>query len=72
MSIDQPSQPKKIGGFEKYEIDSAADTLIRAEEIKADMKLFPLAMKAVKTKATAAEKAASVRKKLADAFPRGR
>jgi len=67
--MDRPHQPKKTGGFEKYEIDSAADSLIRAEEIRADSKLHPLAMRAVKAKAVAAERAASIRKKLAAAFP---
>lgn len=65
LSVDAT---KKIGGFAEYEIDSAADTLIRAEEVKADKKLYPLAMKKVKEKAKAATKAAEIKQKLADVF----
>ena len=36
-------KPKKIAGFEKYEVESAADTLIRAEEIRLQPKLFKAA-----------------------------
>ena len=53
---------KKIGGFDKYEVESAADTLIRAEEIRLQPKLFTavkglilrkkIATAAVKLKAT--------------------
>lgn len=31
---------QSIGGIEKYEVINAADTLIRAEEIKADRKMM--------------------------------
>ena len=37
---------KKINGFEKYEIESAAEALMRAIKIRKDPKLFPLAQKA--------------------------
>lgn len=64
------ARPKKINGYDHYEIESAADSLIRAEEIRNNPKLYPLAMKEVQKKAAAAQQAANVRKKLAAAFPR--
>ena len=67
---------KKIGGFERYEVESAANTLIRAKEIEMDKKLFPLAVKMVKEKANAALAVARAKKGLAETFtstpPRGK
>ncbi len=42
----KPVKDKKINGFDEFEIDDAARTLLRAEEIKQDPKL----MEAVKPK----------------------
>lgn len=42
--MSQPVNPvtgEKKGPPDKYEIESAADTLLRAEQIKADKKLMP-------------------------------
>jgi len=57
---------------EKWEIESAAESVIRAEEIKADKKMWPKVQKELKRKAAAARRAAlatSVGKKLKDTFP---
>jgi len=62
------SHSKKIGGFERYEVESAADTLIRAKEIEQDKKLFPLAVKMVKEKADVAMAVARAKKGLAETF----
>lgn len=43
--------------YEDYEIESAADTLIRAEEIRKDEGLYKLAAAGVKKKADAANAA---------------
>lgn len=45
---------KKIDGFERYEVENAADTLIRAEEIRLQPKLFKAARKFVIRKKVAA------------------
>ena len=48
------SHPEKIGGFERYEVENAADSLIRAEEIRLQPKLFGVAKKFVIRKRMAA------------------
>ncbi len=41
--------PKKIQGYEKYEIEAAADTLVRAETMRMkDTKLYKLALDELK------------------------
>lgn len=45
---------KKIDGFDEYKVMSAADSLIRAEEIKLEPKLFNAAKKFVVRKRMAA------------------
>lgn len=63
------SEPKTD---EKWEIESAADAIIRAEEIKADKKMWPKVQKELKRKAAAAKRAAlvnQVRGKMQKAFP---
>lgn len=60
---------KKVDGYEKYEIESAARTLIEAKEIEGDSKLYPLAKKQLKKQAAAAlaaAKEANVEAKVAD------
>lgn len=47
-------EPKKIDGFEKYEVENAADALIQAEEIRLQPKLFKVARKFVIRKRMAA------------------
>lgn len=57
---------------DKWEIESAADAIIRAEEIKADKKMWPRVQKELKRKAAAARRAAlvnQVRGKMVKAFP---
>jgi len=48
---------KKINGFEKYEIESAARTLIEAEEIRRKPKLYVLAKKEVQRQIVAGQAA---------------
>lgn len=43
--VEAPESPKKIDGFEQYEIDSAARTLLEAEEIKMNPKLMKHVLK---------------------------
>ena len=46
-----------IDGIEKYKVEAAAETLIRAEEIKLDKKLLAAARKVINQKYLAASKA---------------
>lgn len=48
----------KIDGIDKWQVESAAETLIRANEIKADPKLLKAAHKVLMSKAAAATNAA--------------
>jgi hypothetical protein len=50
-------KPKKIDGFDEWEVNNAADTLIRAEEIKANKKLFNAASKVISKKLIAVQAA---------------
>lgn len=62
---------KKVSGFDKYDIEDAARTLIRAIEIKKKPKLFALAKKEALKQAKLAEAAAleeKVNAKLAQTF----
>lgn len=62
---------KKIDGFDKYEIESAARTLMGAIEIRRKPKLFALAKKEATKQAKLAEAAALEKKvnaKLAQTF----
>jgi hypothetical protein len=51
----QPAEkmPKKKSGFDKWEIDSAVDTLLRAEEIKQNAALMKEVKKKMNDKAKA-------------------
>ena len=53
------AQPKveTIDGIEKYKVENAADTLIRAEEIKQDSKLLKAARGLINKKLIAAQQA---------------
>jgi len=53
---------KKIGGFDKYEVESAARTLIEAEGIKVKPKFFAVVIKEVEKQAAAAQRAALEKK----------
>lgn len=56
----------------KWEIESAADTLIRAAEIRSDKKLYPKVKRELKRKAAVAHRAAleaRVAGKMREAFP---
>ena len=66
---------KKINGFHKYEIESAARTLMEAIKVRKDPKLFPLAKKAAAKMAEEAEAAALEKKvnaKLVQTFGKGK
>lgn len=58
--IDKES--KKIGGFDKWEVESAARTLIEAQEIKAKPKFFAVVQAECDRQAEAALKAANEKK----------
>lgn len=47
----------KIDGIDKYKVENAADTLIRAEEIKRDKKLLTAARKVINQKLIATQAA---------------
>jgi hypothetical protein len=47
----------KIDGIDKWEVESAADTIARAMEIKNDKKLFKAALKVLKQKKKSTEQA---------------
>ena len=50
-------KPEKIDGIDKWEVENAADTLQRALEIQADKKLVKAALKVLKKKSEASQKA---------------
>ncbi|MDD5501973.1 MAG: hypothetical protein PHH26_00730 [Candidatus Thermoplasmatota archaeon] len=52
-------QSPKIDGIDKWEVENAADALIRANEVKANPKLLKAAHKVLISKAAAATKAAT-------------
>lgn len=54
----ETDRPKKIGGFDRYEVEGAARTLIEAQEIKAKPKFLAVVIKEVERQALAAERAA--------------
>ena len=68
--------PKASEGTDRdWEAESAADTLIRAAEIRNDKKLYAAAKKKLREKAKAALRAsteAKVRDGMKRAFPKGR
>lgn len=49
-------KPPKINGIDKWEVESAADTLRRAFEIKADKKLFKAALQVIRERQAADKK----------------
>lgn len=52
------TQPKKIDGIDKWEVESAADTLIRAKEIElSEPKLHKATLKLISKKEIAARQA---------------
>jgi hypothetical protein len=60
-----------MGG--KYEIEEGARTILRAEEVRADKKLFPKVQKELERQAAAAQRAAlegRIRAKMKKAFPK--
>lgn len=48
MATTQLDKPKKIDGFDEWEVESAAETLRRAFEIKAKPKLLAAALKVIR------------------------
>ncbi len=53
---------KKIGGFDKWEVEDAARTLIEAQEIKMKPKFYAVVIKEVEKQAAAAQRAAMEKK----------
>lgn len=56
MSKGECAESPKKDGFEKYEIEEAVRTLIRAEEIKQNKKLRPVVMKELDRQLSAMKK----------------
>lgn len=73
QSFAEAPSPKKSDVPEQYEIENAADTLTKAEEIKKNKKLFPHVQKhlakKVKTISSIAELRKHVKSKLAEGSP---
>lgn len=59
-SMEEGSEPHE------HEIESAAETLLRAEQIKKDVKMMPYVNKYLKKKMSAIESIADIRKKAQD------
>ena len=59
------SKPKKIGGYDRYEVEDAGRTLKRSEEIKADPKFLKVVLMEMDKEADKTEKTASTIRKTA-------
>ena len=55
MSAPAHSGPEKLGGFDKYDVESAARTLIEAEEIRRKLKFYKVVKKELAKQAQAAQ-----------------
>lgn len=68
MKMEKPVDPKseKEGEFEKYEIEDAVRTLIRAEEIKQDPKLMAACTSHLEKQKKAINSISGLRKKAAE------
>ena len=62
------NKPEKKNGFEKYEIEGACDTLLRAEEIKQNPKLMAEVLKQMGKKKKAYDSIASLKAKRDEMF----
>lgn len=51
----EPSKPEKVGGYDKYEIENACETLLKAEMIKQDEKFMKVLQPYLDKKAKAAK-----------------
>jgi hypothetical protein len=58
-------KPKKIGGYDRWDVEEAGRTLKRAEEIKADQKFLKVVLKEMNKDADETEKTADVIRKTA-------
>lgn len=56
-------KPKKIGGFDRWEVESAVRTLREAEEVKAKPKFLKVVLAEMDREATRTEKTANVIRK---------
>jgi hypothetical protein len=62
-------QPEKINGFDKYDVESDARTLIKAKELEnTDKKYYETLIAEVEKTAKAATEAAAVKTKAADSL----
>ena len=57
MEETMVAEEPKIGGVDKYKVENAADTLVRAEEIKRDKKLLAAARTVINKKLIATQAA---------------
>lgn len=65
--MEQPSKgPEKIDGYDKYELESCMDCLLRAEEIKSDKKKMAALMPMMEKKMKAMHKSMKSVSSLAD------
>lgn len=59
----ESERPKKIGGYDRWEVTSAVDSLRRAEEIKADPKFLEVVLGEMDRKAAKLEKTSDLLRK---------
>lgn len=60
MSAISEDKPKKIGGYNRWDVTSAVDTLNRAQEIQSDPKFLEVVLAEMDRKATKMKKTADV------------
>lgn len=56
----EPAKPKKIGGYDRWDVESAVDTMRRAAEIKADPKFLKVVVNEMNKKADTLEDEANL------------
>lgn len=66
MMMEEPSKPGKKKKIEDYEVDSAVDCLIRAEEIKENEELMKLVNKKIAKKKSAINSIADLKEAYAE------
>lgn len=64
MSSAIESTPKKIGGYDGWDVRAAVDTLKRADEIKADPKFLAVVIGEMNRESDKLEKSAKLLKKV--------
>lgn len=64
MSAISPSKPKKIGGYDRWDVTEAVSTLKRADEIKADPKFLAVVIGEMDRESDKLEDSAKLLKKV--------